>query len=437
MRPISVRGPRRLPAAMMAFALLASSLQIVSAADPPDRFKATPLKPTGTIVGDFSKAARTGGKVGVIVKLDADAVASLYRGCGRTCRRRTRRRRPVEGRLQVKHHHHYRAYLKGEQDAFTSSLGKVNGTKVTGRFDLVLNAVSAVVPADDIADNRGAPGVEAVYPDSLLQLETDVSPQFIGATDASGTPSADRTAPAKASSSASSTRGIWPEHPSFSDPDPSGKPYARRRRRSGGSRACQFSGGANPGPAFTCNNKLIGADRFMATYDAVIGLLPERVHHAPATTTATARIPRRPSAGNADVAASIFGIPRGTISGIAPRAHVEMFKVCGDRGLLLRPTRSRPSRRRSATASTSSTSRSAAATTRTPMRSSSPSSTPTTPASSSPRRPATPALAPRPPTTADRGSTTVAASTTNRAFREHAQPHRGRRRDALARRASR
>ena len=68
--------------------------------------------------------------------------------------------------------------------------------------------------------------------------------------------------------------GIWPEHPSFSDPDPSGKPYAAPTPAPDGSRACEFSGGSNPGPAFTCNNKLIGADRFMATYDAVIGLGP-------------------------------------------------------------------------------------------------------------------------------------------------------------------
>ena len=38
------------------------------------------------------------------------------------------------------------------------------------------------------------------------------------------------------------------------------------------------------------------------------------------------------AAGNAGVNATIFGIPRGTISGIAPRAYIEMFKVCGDGG---------------------------------------------------------------------------------------------------------
>ncbi|MBA3234535.1 MAG: S8 family serine peptidase, partial [Chloroflexi bacterium] len=38
------------------------------------------------------------------------------------------------------------------------------------------------------------------------------------------------------------------------------------------------------------------------------------------------------AAGNAAVDAEIFGVERGTISGIAPRAHVQMFKVCGISG---------------------------------------------------------------------------------------------------------
>ena len=38
------------------------------------------------------------------------------------------------------------------------------------------------------------------------------------------------------------------------------------------------------------------------------------------------------AAGNGGVAASIFGVPRGIVSGIAPRAHVIAYKVCGDLG---------------------------------------------------------------------------------------------------------
>ena len=84
-------------------------------------------------------------------------------------------------------------------------------------------------------------------------------------------------------------------------------------------------------PPFACNHKLIGARRFMATYDAVVGLLPDefpsaRDDNGHGTHTAST------AAGNGRVEASIFGVPRGRVSGIAPRAHVAAYKVCGFEG---------------------------------------------------------------------------------------------------------
>ena len=122
--------------------------------------------------------------------------------------------------------------------------------------------------------------------------------------------------------------GIWPEHPSLSDPDPSGKPYPAPRPPLSGTRECDFSSGSNPGPAFTCNNKLIGGYTFLDTYQAITGLTPaeytdardDEGHGTHTSTTA---------AGNAESPASIFGVPRDTVSGIAPRAHIITYKVCG------------------------------------------------------------------------------------------------------------
>ena len=131
--------------------------------------------------------------------------------------------------------------------------------------------------------------------------------------------------------------GIWPEHPSLSDPDPSGKPYgapvvmpgANGFGPRGAKNTCDFGNtAANPNDApFTCNNKLIGAYNFIDTYKAVVGLLPgefdsARDDNGHGTHTATT------SAGNGNVAASIFGVSRGLVSGIAPRAHVIAYRVC-------------------------------------------------------------------------------------------------------------
>ena len=40
------------------------------------------------------------------------------------------------------------------------------------------------------------------------------------------------------------------------------------------------------------------------------------------------------AAGNGTVQATLLGIDRGTVSGIAPRAHVIAYKVCGEDGCL-------------------------------------------------------------------------------------------------------
>ena len=59
----------------------------------------------------------------------------------------------------------YRSFLKGKQDAFVKRLdANVKDAKVTNRYDLVLNAVSMIVPADKITAVAKLPGVVAVYP---------------------------------------------------------------------------------------------------------------------------------------------------------------------------------------------------------------------------------------------------------------------------------
>ena len=325
-------GSRRVFALFAGVMLMASTASSAVGQSPDtSRFTATPLQPTGTIVGDFSKAFVRNGKVGVIVKL-TDASAASYRGGVKNLKATNPAARGARS-LDFKSNDlkAYRTYLKGKQDAFAARLTSgVNGAKITGRFDVVLNAVSAVVPSTDVAKIAAMPGVAAVFPDSLLQPETDVSPQFIGAPTVWNSLGGQESAGEGVIVGVLDT-GIWPEHPSFSDPDPSGKAYAAPPAAPDGSRQCEFGIGANPGPVFLCNNKLIGADRFMATYDAVIGLTPgewtnARDNEGHGTHTSST------SAGNAGVAATIFGVSRGTISGIAPRAHVEMFKVCGTQG---------------------------------------------------------------------------------------------------------
>ena len=125
--------------------------------------------------------------------------------------------------------------------------------------------------------------------------------------------------------------GIWPEHPSFADDGSFADPGIVLDESVHS--ACDFGNtAANPNDAaFTCNNKLIGARQMLDTYRSLIGADPDefdsaRDDNGHGTHTAST------AAGNAQVSASIFGIPRGKISGVAPRAYVIAYKALGNQG---------------------------------------------------------------------------------------------------------
>src|SRR5207248_304920 len=122
--------------------------------------------------------------------------------------------------------------------------------------------------------------------------------------------------------------GVWPEHPMLSS---TGIPAP-----ADGLKGCEFGDGSDPalGPSYTCNNKLIGAYAKTATYMAAIGsnghefcnnttgVCSPRDPEGHGTHTTT------PAAGDKVTSAILYGVERGPVSGIAPGAHVIMFRVC-------------------------------------------------------------------------------------------------------------
>ncbi|KAA8522319.1 hypothetical protein F0562_013320 [Nyssa sinensis] len=98
--------------------------------------------------------------------------------------------------------------------------------------------------------------------------------------------------------------GITPNHPSFSDegvPPPPAKWKGK----------CEFNGTA-------CNNKLIGARNFVSG-ETEPAPLDEEGHGTHTSSTA---------AGNFVEDANLFGQANGTAAGMAPLAHLAMYKVC-------------------------------------------------------------------------------------------------------------
>lgn len=221
-----------------------------------------------------------------------------------------------------------RRIVKSHDDALGAAGAKASD-KVQD-YTNALNGFSAVISHSEAVALANQKNVKLVMPDELRQLQTDSSAGFLGLTGGGGAWASGVTGEGVVVGVIDS--GIWPEHPSFADDGsystPSVLPLDESRYP-----ACDFGNTAhNPNDvAFSCNNKLIGARQTMPTYRLLIGADPDEFDSARdddghGTHTAST------AAGNAGVAAEMFGTPMGTISGIAPRAHIIAYKGLGNLG---------------------------------------------------------------------------------------------------------
>ena len=217
----------------------------------------------------------------------------------------------------------YEKLLESQHDASLAAAGVDASAKVND-YAFALNGYSALLTEAEVTALKAQKDVALVLEDQMRYPQTDSSPEFLGLTVKGGAYDSGYTGEGVVVGIIDS--GIWPEHPSFADDGSYPTPPT-------GPLPCEFGNTAhnsNDAP-FTCNNKLIGAYQMLATYRALIGADPDEFDSARdddghGTHTAST------TAGNAGVKASVLGIPRGTISGIAPRAHVIAYKGLGNLG---------------------------------------------------------------------------------------------------------
>ena len=226
----------------------------------------------------------------------------------------------------------YIARLSKKQDAVLKAVN-VSPTAKLYSYVHTFNGVAAVLTPAQADQISKLNGVISVQVDTHHQPTTDTSPSFMGINapggvwDMLGGP---ETSGEDIIVGVIDT-GAWAEHPSFSDqndladrPGESGK-----ATRVYGPPPAHWRGTCQSGELWSqddCNNKLIGARYFLNGFGrhGVIKNDYKSARDADGHGTHTGST----AAGNRDVPASIMGKELGTISGMAPRARVAVYKTC-------------------------------------------------------------------------------------------------------------
>jgi hypothetical protein len=272
---------------------------------------------------------RSTAPINVVVKLDYDPVAAYagqIRGFPATSP-------SVTGRalnLRSDAARRYEGFVQGVEQRFLDSLrAQVSAARVRTSLRIAYGGVALTLPGNEVAKLLKLPGVVAVQRDRLERPLTDSSPEFIGAATIYNQLAETADDAGKGVIVGVLDTGAWPEHPSYVD---HGNLPAPPPKADGTPRTCNF--GDNPlTPAndpFVCQHKLISGRPFLATYNAILGDEPypnsARDSDGHGTHTSTT------AAGGPVAHADPLGIDRGAIHGVAPGAHVAIYKVCGPQG---------------------------------------------------------------------------------------------------------
>ncbi|MBY0557334.1 MAG: S8 family serine peptidase [Burkholderiaceae bacterium] len=228
----------------------------------------------------------------------------------------------------------YINYLDAKQQAVISS---VSAAEVTHKYDVVFNGFAALLTDEEVRALKSNPGVAAITADSIMQLDTSYTPNFLGLDKAGGLwqQVGGKDAAGENIIIGIVDGGIWPEHASFADRvDDAGNPSHQGSTRVYDAPPASWKGLCATGEGFgvnNCNNKLIGAryykpasqslhwTEFNSARDSVGGAEGSGGHGDHTASTA---------GGNAGVTVTSSGVNLGKITGMAPRARIAAYKVC-------------------------------------------------------------------------------------------------------------
>ncbi|KAG1355026.1 subtilisin-like protease SBT1.5 [Cocos nucifera] len=197
-----------------------------------------------------------------------------------------------------------------DRETWYKSFLPENPARIVHMYTNVASGFAARLTEQELEDMKKKPGFLHAYPDRLYSLQTTHTPEFLGLQLNSGV--WNEANYGKGLIVGMLDTGIFPDHPSFSG-DGMPPPPAKWKGR------CDFN-------ASLCNNKLIGARTFLSGAMAMKGrgvaATPPVDDVGHGTHTAST------AAGALVAGANVLGNANGTASGMAPLAHLAMYKVC-------------------------------------------------------------------------------------------------------------
>ncbi|XP_047315880.1 subtilisin-like protease SBT1.2 [Impatiens glandulifera] len=190
-------------------------------------------------------------------------------------------------------------------------------------YDSAIEGFSALLSENELVSLRELQDVVAIRPETKFQIQTTYSYKFLGLDGVSGGWA--RSGRGYGSIIGLLDTGVWPESPSFDD---TGMPPVPKKWRG----TCQFGQDFN---SSNCNRKIIGARYFSKGHLVASNSLQKtldkeymsaRDSHGHGSHTAS-------TAGGSPVnSASVLGNGAGTALGMAPGAHIAIYKVCWSTG---------------------------------------------------------------------------------------------------------
>ncbi|XP_050375605.1 subtilisin-like protease [Argentina anserina] len=215
--------------------------------------------------------------------------------------------KPVGNFLEQSDHKDLESWYQTYMPQSIANSDQLEKPRMVYAYRNVATGFAAKLTAEEVEEMEKKDGFISAHPERNLQLHTTHSPNFLGLQQGVGLSKGSNNGEGVIIGLLDS--GIFPDHPSFGDegvPPPPAKWKGK----------CDFNG-------TVCNNKLIGARSFNGGKTTGAPPVDDEGHGTHTASTA---------AGNFVKGAGVFGMANGTATGMAPHAHLAMYKVCSDDG---------------------------------------------------------------------------------------------------------